>query len=301
MLEAGLIVSRFLHYSAVLLLFGLTLFPLYAHSDRVTFSAARSDPWLHRSVLWAAVVALLSSLPWLALTAANMAGDMSAGLSWETIGAVLRDTTFGYAWLTRGALTLLIVLIVLARARGPAFLALLAAALLASLAGIGHTQQSEGMAGVTHTSADAFHLLAAGAWIGGLLALSHILIQPHDHEEQVLLGFSGMGYVAVAVLLATGLVNGWYLVGSFDALLSTPYGQLLLVKLCFFAAMLGLAVTNRFWLVPSLVRGGEADRQMTLARLRRHVIAEAALGLLVILIVSALGTMEPAATPGQLM
>lgn len=295
MLEAGLIVSRFLHYSAVLVLFGLTLFPLYAHSDRVTFSAARSDPWSHRFVLWAAVVALLSSLPWLLLTSANMAGDMNAGLAWEALGAVLGDTTFGYVWLARNALALLIVgLMVLAGARSPALIALLAAALLVSLAAVGHTQQSEGSAGVIHTSADALHLLAGGAWIGGLLALWLILIDPRDNQEQVLLRFSGMGYVAVAVLLATGLANGWYLVGTFDALVGTPYGQLLLVKLCLFSGMLGLAVANRFWLVPSLVRGGEANRHRTLVRLRRHVVAEETLGLLVILAVSALGTMEPA-------
>jgi copper resistance protein D len=105
--------------------------------------------------------------------------------------------------------------------------------------------------------------------------------------------FSGMGYVAVAVLVASGLVNGWYLVGSLAALLGTSYGQLLLVKLCLFAGMVGLALTNRFWLVPSLGRDCEGVRRHALTRLRRHVVAEETLGLLVILIVSALGTMEP--------
>jgi putative copper resistance protein D len=54
--------------------------------------------------------------------------------------------------------------------------------------------------------------------------------------------------------------------------------------------MLALALSNRFWLVPALKAGD------TLARLRRHVIGEEALGLLVILVVSVLGTMEPPAT-----
>lgn len=297
MLEAGLIVARFLHYAAVLVLFGLSLFPLYAHSGRAMLSAARPDPWVLRSVLWAALIALLSSLPLLAFTAANMAGDMRASLDWETLGSVLHDTAFGHVWLARGALMLLVVaLIVLPRTRSPLLLALLAAALLASLAGVGHTQQSEGMAGVIHTGADALHLLAAGAWIGGLLALAHTLIHAHGDEGRVLMRFSGVGYVAVAVLLATGLANGWYLVRTFDALLGTLYGQLLLVKLCLFAGMLGLAVANRFWLVPSLTRGGEAGRHSALVRLRRNVIAEEALGLLVILVVSVLGTIEPAAT-----
>jgi copper resistance protein D len=43
-----------------------------------------------------------------------------------------------------------------------------------------------------------------------------------------------MGYVAVAVLIASGLINSWFLVGSFAALLGTLYGRLLLVKLSLF-------------------------------------------------------------------
>ena len=297
MLEAGLILSRFLHYSSALVLFGLTLFPLYAHAGRGALSVPRPDPWLHRSTLWVALVTLLSCVPWLAFTAANMAGDMSASLDWQTLGPVLRDTAFGHVWVARVALALLVVaLVALARAPNPVPLALLSAALLGTLASVGHTQQSEGAAAILHPSAAALHLLAGGAWIGGLLALAHALIHAEGDEERVLARFSGMGYVAVAVLLATGFVNGWYLVGTFDALVHTLYGQLLLVKLCLFAGMLGLAITNRFWLVPSLGEGGKADRHRTLVRLRRHVIAEEALGLLIIVIVSALGTIEPAAT-----
>jgi putative copper resistance protein D len=103
-----------------------------------------------------------------------------------------------------------------------------------------------------------------------------------------------MGYV-VAVLVASGAINGWYLVGSFAGLVTTPYGQLLLIKLCLFAGMLALAASNRFRLVPALTRESEASqRDASLARLRGHVLAEETLGLLVIIIVSALGTMEPA-------
>jgi putative copper resistance protein D len=137
-------------------------------------------------------------------------------------------------------------------------------------------------------------LLAAGAWIGGLLVLTHILAYTQEGAEPVLMRFSGMGYVAVAVLVASGLVNGWYLVGSLNGLVGTSYGQLLLVKICLFAGMLCLAVANRFWLVPLLRRVDEVGRVLSLGRLRRHVVAEWTLGLLVILIVSALGTMEPA-------
>lgn len=297
MLEGGLIVSRFLHYTAVLVLFGLSLFPLYAYPYRAGPQPARSGLRAYWFLLSAAVVALLSSLPWLAFTAANMAGNMGAALDWETLGPILHDTSFGFVWLARAALALLIIgLIVVGRDRNRIAPALLAAALLASLAAVGHTQQTEGAASVIHAGADALHLLAAGAWIGGLLMLAHVLASGADDAEQVLMRFSGMGYVAVAILIASGLVNGWYLVGTLDALVSTPYGQLLIAKLCAFAGMLSLAVANRFWLVPALGSDGGGAKQPVLDRLRRHVIAEEVLGLVVVLIVSALGTMEPAAT-----
>lgn len=57
--------------------------------------------------------------------------------------------------------------------------------------------------------------------------------------------------------------------------------------------MLGLAIVNRFWLVPAFM-GGSSDARRQAERLRRHVLAEQALGFLVILIVSVLGTPEPA-------
>jgi putative copper resistance protein D len=297
MLEAGLILSRFLHYTAVLVLFGASLFPFYAFPDRVDQKSARSDHWVHRVVLGAALVALLSSLPWLAFTTANMAGTPSAATDPDALRSVMGDTAFGHVWIVRLGLVLTILGALSLRIASKAdrhwniYTPLLAGLLLAGLAGVGHTQQSNG---IIHVGADALHLLAAGAWIGGLLVLGYILAYDQEDAEPVLMRFSGMGYVAVAVLVASGLVNGWYLVGSLNGLVGTSYGQLLLVKLCLFAGMLCLAITNRFWLVPSLRGIDEAGRVLSLASLRRHIVAEWTLGLLVILIVSALGTMEPA-------
>ena len=284
-IAAGLIVSRFVHYAAVLALFGLALFPLYAE-------AAQTQLQVWRWMLWAVVIALLGSVPWLVFTAANMAGDMGSGLDWDTLEPVLFDTAFGSAWLARGALALVLTGLLMLAPGARVLTMLLAAALLASLAAVGHTQQTEGGAYIVHLGADALHLLAAGAWLGGLVALAYTLFHAGGDEEQILMRFSGMGYVAVAVLVASGFLNGLYLVGTLDALVGTPYGQLLLVKLGLFAGMLALALSNRFWLVPAL----KAGEPRTLARLRRHVMGEEALGLLVILVVSVLGTIEPAAT-----
>jgi putative copper resistance protein D len=68
----------------------------------------------------------------------------------------------------------------------------------------------------------------------------------------------------------------------------------LIVKLVLFAGMLSLAGLNRFIIVPRLIKANDGGDAAWLIRLRRHILGEQALGVVVILIVSALGTMQPA-------
>jgi putative copper resistance protein D len=123
-----------------------------------------------------------------------------------------------------------------------------------------------------------------------------MMVEPID-MDRILLRFSGMGYVAVATLIGSGLINSWFLVGSVPGLLTTLYGQILLGKLALFAGMLALAVANRFWLIPSMskARMDATDGSAAWsARLRNQVLAEQFLGWVVLLAVSILGTMQPA-------
>ena len=53
-----------------------------------------------------------------------------------------------------------------------------------------------------------------------------------------------LGIVSVATVLGSGIVNAWILVGSFDALIATPYGRLLMLKIALFAAMLVFAAST---------------------------------------------------------
>ncbi|KIZ44787.1 MULTISPECIES: copper homeostasis membrane protein CopD [Nitrobacteraceae] len=310
MIEAGLIIARFLHYLATTALAGLSLFPLYAYAGAEPGVLGR---WRQRWILWIAVAALFSGLCWFAFAAANMSGSMADLLDAETLWAVVHDTGFGTVWTLRMLLATLMVGVAARglRSKGTAYhqnwmMPLLAAILLASLAGTGHAQIEEGWAGVMHIVADAVHLLAAGVWLGGLIPLALILhrylgtdlnVGPKD-MDRILMRFSGMGYLAVAALIGSGFVNSWFLVGSLSGLLNTPYGQILLGKLALFGGMLALAIANRFWLVPSMGRiRKDAAEGLTRssARLRNHVLGEQFLGWMVLLAVSILGTMQPAA------
>ena len=305
MLVAGLVCSRFLHYAALMALFGVSLFPLYAYPSRVGDPPARLDRCLQLTLTTAAFVALLSGVFWLLCTVAAMTGTASGVVDGDALWSVLNDTGFGAVWVARLALIAVLLGVVAIRMvpRPDRLTLVLSAAALASLAGVGHTQVNEGTARLVHMSADGAHLLAAGAWLGGLMPLAHIVAVARSPSSpdlsidatSVLLRFSGMGYVAVTVLIGSGLVNSWFLVGSVANLAPTPYGQLLCVKLCLFAGMLALAVLNRFWLLPSLISAKESGQPATwLGRLRRHILGEQALGLAVLLIVSVLGTLQPA-------
>ena len=307
MVETGIIVSRFLHFTATLILFGISIFPLYTYRGSVGAAHMQIYRSLHAMTWWAASAALLSAAFWLAGVNANMTGTLDGALNPNVAWSVLSGTGFGRVWTARFILVSVILLLMTARVNPLSYqrlLPVLCGGLLVSLANVGHTQIEDGIIFV-HVVADGLHLLAAGAWLGGLVSLFYIVARKScsasanggAEATQAALRFSPMGYIAVATLIGTGLINSWYLVGPF-ANLTTPYGQLLLLKLALFAGMLGLAALNRFLLVPKLINADEfGGRAAGIAKLRRHVIGEQVLGVLIVMIVSALGTMEPPINP----
>ncbi len=107
--------------------------------------------------------------------------------------------------------------------------------------------------------------------------------------------FSTLGIVSVAVLLFTGIVNSWYLVGGFSEFTQSRYGRLLLIKLALFASMVAFAAFNWSRLTPKLVQHADvAAAQQARRLLRRNAAIEASIGAIVIGIVAVLGTLPPA-------
>ncbi len=117
--------------------------------------------------------------------------------------------------------------------------------------------------------------------------------------EHALRRFSGVGVAVVSLLILTGAVNSWFLIGParWHGLFTTPYGRLLVVKLTLFALMLMLAAANRYGLVPALNASSSSTAPsptfLALKALRLSVILETTLGLLVIAVVAVLGTLAP--------
>jgi putative copper resistance protein D len=147
------------------------------------------------------------------------------------------------------------------------------------------------MPGVLHQLADAVHLIAAGWWIGGLLALVLVARGLGPDARQVLHRFSGVGYGAVTAIVLTGLFKSAILVASLGGVDSTAYGWTLLLKVALAALMGLLALSNNFWIARRL-KGG-ADQALWLGRLQRSVSLEFALGIAVLAVVGALGALSP--------
>lgn len=160
------------------------------------------------------------------------------------------------------------------------------------------------MTGWIHLGSDIVHLLAAGVWIGALFARGLLLFRRTSgmSAEHVILshrtleGFSTVGTVVVALIVVSGLVNGWILIGPANALalFTTLYGQLLLAKLALFVSMLGLAWVNRFRLTPALATALRAeDHGAAVQALRRSLLLETAAALAILLFVAWLGLLAP--------
>jgi len=303
-LEPAVIILRLTQYMGAMILMGSSLFLLYA-LPRSDGGYARTAPFARGIVAVAAgVLALASALGLLAQTSA-MAGSIAEGMKPESLLAVVSGMDLGKAAIVR-ILAAAAALVILLASRGGRWTwilgSLLGAVATASFAWSGHAAASEGAGKIVHLGADIAHGWAAAVWVGALVVFFMLLRPRGPTSEAVtslhgaLHGFAGVGTVLVAILVATGLVNSWFLVSPqrIEGLWTTPYGRLLSLKVLLFGAMLALAAANRFRLTPALGRVlGRSGETAALSALRWSVMIEAAVGIMVLALVAWFGTLAP--------
>ena len=302
-------VIRAIHFIATAMTAGALIFRLGV-AEPALRSAPAAAPVVRRQVLLVAwiglAVAVASGVRWLQLEAVSMSGlPFNEAMTWDVLSTVVNETQFGLVSKIRfGLAIILAVCLVFDRLAPLRWLALGSAiGVLAAIAWTGHAGATAGKMGDLHLAADALHLIAAAAWIGGLVPLALLLSVARGNQafawaslaRDAAQRFSALGVVSVGTLLVSGIVNAWILVGSVHALFVTGYGQLLMLKIAVFAIMLAFAAVNRFWLTPQLAISPEdgAERK-ALRQLTRNSVIEIALGFTIFAIVGALGTMHPA-------
>jgi copper transport protein len=286
---------------------------------------------------------------WLAVTLGTVAGLLVYGpyveglgvgdaFSTSLIGDTL-DVRFGQIWLARLLLLLAIFpLLTMAFRRDPSTATVrpvprwwmpataVLALLLAATPGLaGHA--ISGRWATAAVFADTIHVLAMALWLGGLVVLAvvtltrHASLQARDAVER----FSRLALACIIALVVTGAFQTWRQVGSLDALRTTDFGRILVVKLVLVALVIVFAAFSReivLRLLPPVrpeprarvpvVTGGsdddprgpatydvdlsDDDVQLELRRLRRSVWAEIATAVLILVATSLLVNAAPART-----
>ena len=315
-----LVLARSAHFAGAMLLFALLFFT--AWTMRPALAGAEPEMWgacgpYGRTLMkwfWGALILeAFSGAAWFWLVTVQMSGvELWSLPGSDDLSAVLWQTQFGQLWVGRSvALAVLFAVAAFASRRSFFFFGkdrlwgglslAVSGALLVSLAWAGHAA-----AGIhdrdTHLLADTLHLLLGAVWPMGLVPFALFLCYADrtgrtlPMELTVMRRFSQTSFFAVFILVTTGLVNGWFLVGSWPGLFDTVYGRLLLAKVAVTGLMIGLGAWNRFVRLPQLAVAPEAAPPYLALRenaLRRSVVAEAALAGVVLVIVGVLGMTPP--------
>lgn len=224
----------------------------------------------------------------LSIYAARASGD---ALSLGLFGEALFGTRTGWIWIARVLLGLLTALAASWAARGrrstPWWAAtIVGSALLVTLAQGSHAAAEPGMLPLL---SNWIHVVAAAFWLGGLLGFPAImlgplrLLEPAERSKlrrETVRRFSKVATAAVMLVVVTGLHATLLNVPGLPALLSTPYGQALIMKLGLVVLMLAAGGIN-------LVDSGKGP-------LGRMVGAELVLAIGVLVAAGFLTTLPPA-------
>ena len=306
----GLIVvltlARGLHFVAVSVLCGASLFQLYAPR------AARSASALSKSALQGWVLLLVvSGVAWAGGLVAAITGDLANLISADVLRGFFLETGFGRVWLFRFVLMLLVALVVVtaphaSKASADAshkpsrrmhfVLYLSTAALLISQAWIGHSFASAVAGDWIAIVVYAAHVLSAAVWIGGLWPLAQVLRAPSLAIEQrfaALQSFSTVALLSVIVLVGSGMANSFYRLGLTSGSLSTTYCFVIVVKIGLLGAALMLASDNRYSETPKLLKPDLEARAM--ATLLRNILREQWLCAAILMAAAVLGLLSPMA------
>jgi copper transport protein len=296
---------RFGAFAGLLCLVGITAIALAAAPSALSSRRIRRCLWVSFGLLAVmTVVAVAIQGPYAA------ALPLSDAVRPSLFGEVLA-TRFGRVDELRAILLVLAVPLVVwltsprrAGRPGPlgvAIAAVLGAALLATPGLAGHA--TTGSAIAAGFTLDLAHLGAASAWLGGLVVLACLLIggatDPGAVEvPRAARRISTIALVAVITVVVSGTLQAVRQVGSLDALTSTTYGRILLVKVGIVAVLIAFGAVSRS-LLRRRLDPPRADTDPVSAvprrtRLVRSLVAELGIAAAVLGVTAALVNAPPA-------
>lgn len=269
------VAGRWLFYAGLVVLVGVAVVAAYVLSDTV---ALRRWPMTVGEALAAAGLVLLAT-----------DASRSTGLGPDA----LATTSVGHALAQRAAplVASLLPMAIFIRSRSPrrrrfAAVAVGVLAVVALYADVAASHAGAQRPVAANLAVQLVHVVAAGAWIGGLAVLLASLRQvPGAETALAVRRFSRMAGFALVAVAATGVARAAADIGSWSAVRHTGFGRLVLLK---GVLLLGLAILgglNRFRYLPLAGR--------RLVGLRRVASGELLLGAAALVTASALVNLPP--------
>lgn len=286
---SGLYISlRFIHFISLMIAFGCVLYGAWwAPVTLRRLLMQRFYPLMRHLLLVSALSALL-----MLMAQGGLMGDGWPDVWQPAIWQAVAGTQFGGVWVWQILLSFVTLAVVWLKPRRPGRLLLvLLCAQMLLLAGVGHAAMNEGWLGALQRTNHAVHLFCVAGWFGGLLPFIYCLRLAHGRWRKAaiytMMRFSRYGHLAVAGTIASGVVNALIIQGGLIS--SSPWGRMLLFKCALVAAMVAIALVNRYVLVPRMSASGtRAELQIV-----RTTQIEIVLGALALFAVSLFATWEP--------
>ncbi|PIJ51465.1 hypothetical protein BL250_05420 [Erwinia sp. OLTSP20] len=218
----------------------------------------------------------------------GLMGDGWQDILHVSVWQAVFTTAFGRMWHLQLWLPLLsVAALFIPRQAGRNMALVTALAQLCGLALVGHAAMYDGVAGTLQRINQCVHLTAAAFWSGGLVPLVMIMLASRRQRMpaeaiSTLMRFSLYGHLAVALVLLSGIIDGWLLL-DWPLWHFQRYSQLLAVKILLVLLMVALAVYNRYWLVPRFGRvASRVQRYFVMVTLLELLLAASVLMLVAI-------------------
>ncbi|MFJ2758890.1 copper resistance CopC/CopD family protein [Nocardioides sp. NPDC087217] len=271
-------VLQFLQYAALLLVVGLVWFRAVIVGEHRT--PDRATPRVQRVEVLAGMVAVVALV---ALAPASGALQSESGP-----GAILTFDAWSPASVGKEWLSALVGIVGIAAALAlrerPRLAAVAGLVAICSPALVGHSRAVVPAWLVTVT--DVIHLVAGALWLGGLVGLAltlPLITRRGTVAAEIVTRFSTLAAASLAALAVSGVLMGWRILGSWDNLLNSTYGTLLMTKIALVVAVAVMAAGNRLLVLPRVRQAaGHDDTVEAGSMLRRAVLMEA--GVLVVVL-----------------
>ena len=307
MVEIIAAIARWSQLAANMILLGSCIFLAIASTRKRAYLEAWIER-LERLFPWLAIIIPIGLVVVLTTTLVQITGNVGNIWQQEVWLGFIKDTRVGqiWGWRTVFAVLLLIIIFYLRKSsrsrKQYVFAAVVAALPLVTGSLASHAAAEE--FSVSAILPYALHIILAGVWFGALPAFLLMIYENHKNaktkhfnvpEYKTLMRFSSIALPVMLLIILTGItVADRIFDGYYAALVATPYGWLLSIKIFILSIILLIAARVRVHWLPLLASEKQADNTGDgRAGIRKWVRIEFFLALLLLFLATVIANTTP--------